>query len=68
MNSFQKLIKFVTRVSSVLGSLGWSACKLKMGLCHEIIVPTITYTSETWVWNENERSSSGIKFGISSRG
>ncbi len=31
--------------------------EVKKGLCDGIIVPTITYASETWVWNERQRSS-----------
>ncbi len=30
--------------------------EVKQGACDGIIVPTITYASETWMWNERQRS------------
>ncbi len=30
--------------------------EVKKGLCDGIIVPSITYASETWVWNKRQRS------------
>ncbi len=46
----------------VVGSLGHMmkgrtvSMEVKKGPCDGIIVLTITYASETWVWNERQRS------------
>jgi len=46
----------------VVGSLGrimkgrTVSLEVKKGLRDGVIVPTITYASETWVWNESQRS------------
>ena len=46
----------------VIGSLGRMmrertvSSEVKKGLRDGIIVPTLTYASETWVWNERQRS------------
>ena len=41
----------------VVGSLGRiMSVDVKKGLCNSIVLPTLTYGSETWTWNEAQRS------------
>ncbi len=46
----------------VVGSLGHImdgrsvSMEVKMDLRNTVIVPTLTYASETWAWNESQRS------------